>query len=148
MNQRSFINAGLPAAMILWAVLITSYSVYAQSGRTKSQPDGRKNSATPANGKISSTGYWIHDKAEEIPGLKTGPFVRLGNGDLLTVERNMSCISNDEGKTWTNYSIFADSGRFDIRIERAMLRTRDGVIILAFANGKEIANWNWQNDIA
>ena len=118
MNQRSLVSAGLPATIILWAVLITSHSVSAQSGRTKSQQDVRKNSATHAGGKISSTGYWIHDKAEEIPALKTGPFVRLGNGDLLTVERNMSCISNDEGKTWTNYPIFADSGKFDIRIRR------------------------------
>src|SRR5690606_18651387 len=112
-------------------ILIASHIVSAQS-----------------NNKVSSKGYWLHDKVEDIPGLKTGPFVRLGNGDILTVEGNKSCISSDEGKTWTEHSIFTDSAHFDIRIERALIRTKDGVIILAFANDKEKANWNWQNDIA
>lgn len=122
------------ASIILLALVTTSHFVSAQSSASRS--------------KLSSKGYWIHDKAEEIPGLKTGPFVRLGNGDLLTVEGNKSCISKDEGKTWAEYPIFADADRFDIRIERALIRTKDGVIILAFANDKEKANWNWQNDIA
>jgi len=99
-------------------------------------------------GKITSTGYWIHDKVEEIPGLKSGPFVHLADGSILTVERNMSCISKDGGKTWTMYPIFEDTARFDIRVERVLLRTKNGVIILAFANDKERANWAWQNDIA
>jgi hypothetical protein len=119
---------------ILLALIITLNIVSAQSPASQ--------------GKLTSKGYWIHPKVEEIPGLKTGPFVRLGNGDILTVEGNKSCISSDEGKTWTEYPIFADSSRFDIRIERALIRTRNGVIILAFANDKEKANWNWQNDIA
>ena len=119
---------------ILLALLITLNVVSAQSPASDT--------------KLTSKGYWIHSKVEEIPGLKTGPFVRLGNGDILTVEGNKSCISKDEGKTWTEYSIFTDSSRFDIRIERALIRTRNGVIILVFANDKERANWNWQNDIA
>lgn len=134
MDHKFIIFKTLRASIILLALLITSHFVSAQSSASRS--------------KLSSKGYWIHDKAEEIPGLKTGPFVRLGNGDILTVEGNKSCISKDEGKTWTEYPIFADADRFDIRIERALIRTKDGVIILAFANDKEKANWNWQNDIA
>ena len=118
----------------IMALLVISCAVAGQSSTSRD--------------KLTSKGYWIHPKAEEIPGLKTGPFVRLGNGDILTVEGNKSCISKDEGKTWTVYPIFADSNRFDIRIERALIRTKEGVIILAFANDKEKANWNWQNDIA
>lgn len=124
----------LRASIILITLLISSYVISSQSSKNSS--------------KLTSNGYWIHPKAEEMPGLKTGPFVRLGNGDILTVEGNKSCISKDEGKTWSEYSIFADSSRFDIRIERALIRTRNGVIILAFANDKERANWSWQNDIA
>jgi hypothetical protein len=124
----------LRASIILITLLISSYVVSSQSSKNSS--------------KLTSNGYWIHPKAEEMPGLKTGPFVRLGNGDILTVEGNKSCISKDEGKTWSEYSIFADSSRFDIRIERALIRTRNGVIILAFANDKERSNWSWQNDIA
>ncbi|MEX2233899.1 MAG: sialidase family protein [Cyclobacteriaceae bacterium] len=147
MNHKSSICKWLRVTFIVSAALMTSYAVSAQSTNAKGN-DGRNNSKSQGGGKITSNGYWIHDKAEEIPGLKTGPFVRLGNGNLLTIERNMSCISKDEGKTWTTYPMFADTARFDIRVERAMIRTSSGVIILAFANGKEIANWNWQNDIA
>jgi sialidase-1 len=136
------------AIVVCAAVMVSSYQLSAQSENVKGRQESRNDSRNQKAEKTTSTGYWIHDKAEEIPGLKTGPFVRLGNGNLLTVEKNMSCISKDEGKTWTYYPIFADSGRFDIRIERALLRTRDGVIVLAFANDKEKANWNWQNDIA
>lgn len=104
--------------------------------------------STKQKGKITTTGYWIHDKVEEIPGLKTGPFVRLDDGSIVTIEKNMSCISKDDGKTWTNYSIFTDSSRFEIRIERVLFRTSNGTIVLAFANDKERANWNWNTEIA
>jgi len=114
--------------------------MFAISGSVKSQ-------VNPGD-KLTSDGYWIHDKVDEIPGLKTGPFVRLGDGSIMTIERNMSLISKDEGKTWDKYPIFKDTAKFDIRIERVMLRTKSGVIILAFANNKEVLNWNWQNDIA
>ncbi len=103
--------------------------------------------SVPGN-KLTSNGYWIHDKVEEMPWLMSGPFVKLGDGSILTVERNMSCISSDKGKSWVKYPVFRDTARFDIRVERVLLRSSSGVIILAFANDRERANWNWQNDIA
>jgi sialidase-1 len=96
---------------------------------------------------FTSNGYWIHPRVEEIPGLKTGPFVRLADGRILTVEGNMCCISGDGGKTWSESPIFADPGRFEIRVERVLLRTRSGAIILAFANDKERTGWNWDEDL-
>ncbi len=99
-------------------------------------------------GKLTSAGYWIHEKTEEIKKLKTGPFVRLDNGGLLTIEKNMSCISMDAGKTWKMSPIFEDSSGFEIRIERVLFKTSAGAIILAFANNKERANWNWNTDIS
>lgn len=120
-------------------VLLGSFFIYT--------PKGFGQTLNAPQEKTTSTGYWIHDKVEEIPGLKTGPFVRLEDGAILTVEKNMSCISTNEGKTWTYYPIFADSSRFDIRIERVLLRARNGTIILAFANDKERANWKWDDEI-
>lgn len=105
----------------------------------------KKNHATTIT---TSNGYLIHNKATEIPYLKTGPFVKLDDGGILTIEKNKSCISRDGGKTWKEYPIFQDSSRFDIRIERVLLKTRSGAIILAFANDVERANWKWDNDIA
>lgn len=98
-------------------------------------------------GTITTTGAWIPDKVEEMPGLKLGPFLRLGDGRILAVEGTKSLISADNGKTWEEHEIFSEPEKYTIRPERALIRTRSGVIILAFANNKEKANWNWQADI-
>jgi sialidase-1 len=97
--------------------------------------------------KFTSNGYQIHPRLEEIPGLKSGPFVRLADGAILTVEKNSSCISRDGGKTWVEHPIFADPDRFEIRPERALLRTGSGAIILAFCNGKEASKWKWNGGL-
>ena len=39
--------------------------------------------------------------------------------------------SLDEGKTWTARPIFRDEKRHGVSAERALLRTRDGVVIAA-----------------
>ncbi|HUZ61089.1 MAG TPA: sialidase family protein [Hanamia sp.] len=98
-------------------------------------------------GKIVSSGYWVPDKVEEIKGLKTGPFIRLTDGSILTVDSNKSCISNDGAKTWSEYRIFSDTNKFNMAPPKLIIRTQSGEIIMAFVNLKEKANWNWQKDI-
>ena len=88
-----------------------------------------------------------HDKVMEMPDLKMGPFVRLKNGDILTVGETESFISSDEGKTWKTYEIFRYPGAYSIRPERALVCTKEGTVILAFANDVERANWEWKEDI-
>jgi sialidase-1 len=97
-------------------------------------------------GKVTTTGYWIHNKAEELVGMKMGPFVRLSDGSLLTIDNSKSCISKDEGKTWKEYPIVADQDKFEIS-PGGLVMTNSGVIVLPFANNKERANWNWQESI-
>ena len=99
------------------------------------------------NGKITSTGYWIPKNIKEVKGLKEGPFVQLSNGDILTVDNDKSCISHDGAKTWIEYPIFTDTAKFKMGPAKAIICTRNGIIILAFVNLKERANWNWRNDI-
>lgn len=99
------------------------------------------------DGKITFNGSWIPDNVEELEGMKLGPFVRLADSSILTVDSTKSLVSKDEGKTWEEYPIFDEPDHFAIRPERALIRTRSGGIILAFANDKERANWNWQEDI-
>jgi sialidase-1 len=98
------------------------------------------------DGKITSTGYWIHNKAEELKGMKMGPFVRLDDGSLLTIDKSKSCISRDEGKTWKEYPIVADTGRFDIA-PGGLVRTGSGVVVFSFANMKEMSKYHWRTDI-
>src|SRR5690606_31273069 len=96
----------------------------------------------------TTSGSWIAPKVEEMPGMKMGPFVRLADGGILTGCKTKSLISKDEGKTWTEYTIFNDPEKFEISEERALIRTKKGTIILACMNLKERANWNWQEKIS
>jgi hypothetical protein len=107
-----------------------------------------KTTPQSGGGKITTNGAWIPDNVQEMPAMKLGPFVRLANGSILAVDSSKSYISKDEGKTWQERVIFAEPDKYEIRPERALFRTRSGVIILAFANDRERANWNWQNDIS
>ncbi|MCA8997112.1 MAG: exo-alpha-sialidase [Planctomycetaceae bacterium] len=92
-------------------------------------------------------GYRIHAKAESMPGLPLGPFDRLPNGDIITVQGDESTanaiISQDEGQTWKTIPIFEDSDKYKIRPERAMLCTEQGTVIIAFMNDPERSGWKW-----
>ncbi len=102
-----------------------------------------------SEGKRTSNGIWIERRAEDMPGLEMGPFVRLEDGGILTVDRAQSAlVSHDEGKTWEKHTILDDPSKHAIRPERALLRTRSGVIILAFMNDREKANWKWDPKIS
>ena len=104
------------------------------------------NSVDTAKGKKISGDYWLAPRVEKIKDLPHGPFVRLDDESILTVEGNKAVVSKDEGKTWTLMSIVADSSKFDIS-PGPIIRTSHNVIIMSFDNLKEKANWNWQNDI-
>src|SRR5665648_445069 len=110
------------------------------SGCKPEQADLAKNIYPDTEGwKISTSGLWIRDNVFELNNLKTGPFIRLADGTILTAESDQSFISKDEGFSWTGYPIFAVPGKYAIG-ERTLIRSRNGVIILAFYNTKEQAN--------
>lgn len=97
-------------------------------------------------GKVTSTGHWVPANTEEVKGLKGGgPFVRLTNGSILTVvEDGTKCsISKDEGKTWEDRVIF-DPKKY-VAWSPVIIQTHSGVIIMGFTNGREKANWKWNN---
>jgi hypothetical protein len=102
-----------------------------------------------ALGKTTSNGIWIDDRVEDIPGLEMGPFVRVDEKTILTVDQGQSAlVSQDEGKTWEKHAVFSEPDKYQIRPERALLRTGKGTIILAFMNDKAKANWNWNTAIS
>jgi hypothetical protein len=100
------------------------------------------------NGKPISIGALVHQDVDEIKGLMMGPFVKLDNGKILSVDGTDCIISDDNGKSWDRWPVFEHPENFLISDERAILKTSSGVIILAFMNLKERANWNWQEDIS
>jgi len=101
---------------------------------------------TITDGKIDDAGHRIHSKAEALTWLKyAGPFIRLSDGSIFTVEhgRKTCAISNDEGRTWTEYPL-GDPEKISIG-SPVTVQTRKGTIIVGFFNGREQSPLNWNN---
>ncbi len=60
-------------------------------------------SSSPASG-ADTAGRWLHPCCKPLAITKTGPFVVLPDGNLLTVDGNVLASSVDDGKTWTPIS--------------------------------------------
>jgi hypothetical protein len=85
----------------------------------------------------------LHPKSRPLPADLPGPFVKLENGSLLAHDPDEVRFSKDDGRTWTARPLFKQPGKFRCRVGCALLRTRDGVIILAFLNEKEqVLRWD------
>ncbi len=76
----------------------------------------------------------LHPKAAALPSDHQGPFVTTGDGGILCFDAQNAHVSHDEGKTWEAHPLFRDTKKFGPSYERALLRTREGVIIAAFIN--------------
>ncbi len=95
---------------------------------------------------VASNSAVLHPAATDMPGQLMGPFVRLGDGGILTIQNTNALVSRDEGKNWKAYPMFADPAGFLISNERALLRTDSGVVILVCMNLKE-KHWTWSNQL-
>jgi sialidase-1 len=86
----------------------------------------------------------LDPRVKAMPGQKMGPFVRLQDGTILTAEDVSAYISKDEGKTWSEpIPMFPDDIKAQISNERAILRTRDGTVVVAFLNLKTRGKSFW-----
>ena len=88
----------------------------------------------------------LHPKGSALPFAHQGPFVTTADGGVLCVDAKNAARSSDGGKTWATSSLFAEPAKFTVSNERALLRTREGVIISAWMNGaerKEPKGWHW-----
>ncbi|WP_395731318.1 GDSL-type esterase/lipase family protein [Prosthecobacter sp.] len=88
----------------------------------------------------------LHPKAAALPFTHQGPFVTTADGGVLCIDAKNALRSTDEGRTWSSIPLFAEAKKFNVSNERALLRTREGVIISAWMNGaerKEPKGWHW-----
>ncbi|MEO6741203.1 MAG: GDSL-type esterase/lipase family protein [Chthoniobacteraceae bacterium] len=88
----------------------------------------------------------LHPKAAPLPFAHQGPFVTTADGGVVCMDSKNALRSADEGRTWTSSALFAQPEKFSVSNERALLRTREGVIISAWMNGaerKEPKGWRW-----
>jgi hypothetical protein len=114
---------------ITWPVRVLAFGVLAAAV-----------AAFPPAARSADAGPTLHPKCTPLPTDLMGPFVRLGDGRILAIDGSASRVSADEGKTWSApRPLFTAGQNVQVSDERALLRTRGGVIILAFLNPKEIA---------
>ncbi len=88
----------------------------------------------------------LHPKAAALPFAHQGPFITAADGGVLCIDAKNALRSTDEGRTWSSTALFADAAKFSVSSERALLRTREGVIISAWMNSaerKEPKGWHW-----
>jgi lysophospholipase L1-like esterase len=85
----------------------------------------------------------LHEKVAQLPFMHPGPFVRAGDGTIWGMDTRGALRSKDEGRNWTAKEIF-DPARFQPSGERALLRTKEGVILYAFLNRKELV-FKWDD---
>ena len=85
----------------------------------------------------------IFPTAELLPTDRQGPFVSIPDGGILCVGDRVASRSFDGGKTWEDSPIFTSEAFVD-RPERALIRAKDGTVLFAFLNEKELhkgAKW-------
>jgi hypothetical protein len=80
----------------------------------------------------------LDPRCEPLPTSLLGPFVKRNDGSVLAVDADRVMISADGGKTWQPRKLFSDPERYACRGERAILQTREGTLVLAFLNMKEM----------
>jgi len=71
---------------------------------------------------------------QKLPSDRMGPIVKLADGSYLTVDGTSAFTSTDGGATWTELAAILPSEGFKISNERALLRKRNGTLVLAFMN--------------
>lgn len=88
----------------------------------------------------------LHPAAERLPFNHQGPFVTTDDGTILCLEAKNALRSNDEGRTWISMPLFTEPERYTVSNERALLKTREGVIVAAYMNLVEQRapeGWGW-----
>ncbi|MBN2307622.1 MAG: exo-alpha-sialidase [Candidatus Hydrogenedentes bacterium] len=88
---------------------------------------------------------WLHPACHPLPSKELGPFVRLADGAILAVRDSRVLVSRDEGASWDSWPLLPDGPDIKVSSEGALLRTRSGVLILAFMNMNE-QDWRWNSE--
>ena len=91
-----------------------------------------------AAGAASAAALTLHPKAERLPFQHQGPFVTTGDGSVLCIDAKHAHVSADEGESWTSYPLFKEPATYKVSNERALLRTRDGIVLAAWMNLDEL----------
>lgn len=86
---------------------------------------------------------WLEKRVTDMPGQMMGPFVILPNDRILTVKDELAYVSDDNGKTWKSSPLLPNGPTVKISNERALIRTKNGAVILVFMNLASERKWKW-----
>lgn len=88
----------------------------------------------------------LDSRCRPLPHQLLGPFAHVRDG-VLAIESEATRVSSDGGRTWSDpRPLFAAGTPITVSNERALLRTREGVLISAFMNLQE-RKWTWKNEL-
>ena len=90
----------------------------------------------------------VHERAEHMPALPAGPFVRLDDGSLVSVTGHPGQLhfSADEGESWITRPLLPSDDHTDAAPTGALLKTDEGTLIVAFANVAQ-GHWTWDDEL-
>jgi len=93
----------------------------------------------------ADTRILLKDGVEELRDIKgAGPYIRLKNGKIFTIQGNQALLSDDNGESWTQFPIL-DNEKYQIA-SPVYVESKTGTIIVAFSNMKEKV-WDWDNKL-
>jgi sialidase-1 len=89
----------------------------------------------------------LDSRCKPLPTDMLGPFVRIDDQTVLAIEQTATRVSRDAGRSWSDpRPLFGEGDKLKVSNERALLRTRDSVLIAAFMNLNE-RKWTWKDEL-
>ncbi len=98
------------------------------------------------NDSVKTSGIRLEKRAKDMPGAMMGPFVILPGDRLLTIKDELAYVSGDDGKSWKSWPLLPNGPTVKVSNERALLRTKNGAIILVFMNLASERKWKWDKE--
>jgi hypothetical protein len=97
----------------------------------------------PSNSLAAAAEIWLDERCTLISTNRVGPFITLGDGNVMTMDGNATRTSADEGKTWTEpTAIYEGPGPGVPSGASVLLRTRTGTIVLVYMD-MSTYKWGW-----
>lgn len=88
---------------------------------------------------------WIHPCCKTLPTGRSGTFIALDDGSLMTVEGSAVRQSEDDGRTWSEpHPIYSGPGPGRPSGNRLLLKTHNGAIVYVYMD-LESRTWSWDS---
>lgn len=100
----------------------------------------------PSSTTLPPSDISLHPNVRWKGTLPAGPFVHVDASTVLTVEGTETLVSRDQGATWSAQPLFTEPEKYLARVERALIRTRENTLVLAFLNDRERV-WSWDKQL-